>query len=75
MFDKTQRVILLNGHVMPKLRKNSIGNKITLKPQTRNRKIVQTVDCERIHHKLEFIAFVGPAMNVWLIVKHLTSFV
>ena len=60
---------------MPKLRKNAIRNKVTLEAQTRNREIVQTVDRERIHHKLELIAFVCPAMNMRLIIQHLTPLV
>ena len=68
MLNKAQRIILLNGHVMPKLRKNSIRNKIAIKTQSRNGKIVQTVNRERIHHELKFIAFVCTAMNVGLIV-------
>ena len=75
MLNKSQRIILLNGHVMPKLRKNSIRNKIAIKTQSRNGKIVQTVNRKRIHHELKFIAFVCTAMDVWFIVKDFTAFV
>ena len=60
---------------MPKLRKNSIRNKVPIEPQSRNGKIVQTVNRKRIHHELKFITFVCTAMDVGFIIKDFTAFV
>ena len=60
---------------MTKLRENAIGNKITVETQTRNSEVVQTVNGKRIHHKLEFVSFIGTTMNMWLVVQYFTSFI
>ena len=60
---------------MPKLGENPIRNKIAIESQTRNGKVVQTVDGKGIHHKFKFIPFVGSAVDVRLIIQHLTAFI